>query len=71
MKHWLLLRGPVMLDNDLLEDTEGNDGGNEDGDDPPVHDGGDKGYRAQLPVIAEGGWTKQGHHIKDPQVAVG
>ena len=60
-----------MLDNNLLEDTEGDDGGKDDADDSPVHDGGDQWDGSKLPVIAEGGWTKQGHHIEDPQVAVG
>ena len=46
-----------MLDNNLLEDTEGDDGGKDDADDPPVYDGGDQWDGSKLPVIAEGGWT--------------
>ena len=60
-----------MLDYDLLDDTEGDDDGKNDGDDPRVDDGGDKGDGTQLPIIAQSGGTKQGHHIEDPQVAVG
>ena len=60
-----------MLDYNLLDDTEGDDDGEDDGDDPQVDDGGDKGDGPQLPIIAESGGTKQGHHIEDPQIAVG
>ena len=60
-----------MLDYDLLDDTEGDDNGEDDGDDPHVYDGGDEGDGPQLPIIAESGGTKQGHHIEDPQIAVG
>ena len=60
-----------MLDYDLLDDTEGDDDGEDDGDDPQVDDGGDEGDGPQLPIIAESGGTNQGHHIEDPQIAVG
>ena len=41
-----------MLDYDLLDDTERDDDGKDDGDDPRVDDGGDKGDGTQLPIIA-------------------
>ena len=41
-----------MLDYDLLDDTEGDDNGEDDGDDPHVYDGGDEGDGPQLPIIA-------------------
>ena len=41
-----------MLDYDLLDDTEGDNDGKDDGDDPQVDDGGNKGDGTQLPIIA-------------------